>query len=123
VEVGQLEGSYTACQSIVRVLEDDARYVSLMQMCEPQLGRRGLYSSMGGAGEARVHEMAMLWVLNFSDGHHSLLDIAERSRLSFESIRKATDLLHEKGLLERRMRTGGSPAFDALHGEIGEHAR
>ncbi len=122
VEVGQLEGSYRACQSIVGVLEDDARYVSLMQMCEPQLGRRGLYSSMGGAGEARVQEMAMLWVLNFSDGHHSLLDIAERSGLSFESIRKATDLLHEKGLLER-MRSGGSPAFDALHGEIGEHAR
>ena len=37
-------------------------------MCEPQLGRRGLYGSMGGAGEGRVNEMALLWVLNLSDG-------------------------------------------------------
>ena len=48
-------------------------------MCEPQLGRRGLYDSMGGAGERRNREMALLWVLNLSDGGHSLLDIAERS--------------------------------------------
>ena len=70
-------------------------------MCEPQLGRRGLYGSMGGAGEGRVAEMALLWVLNLSDGTNSLLDIAERSGLSFESIRKAAALLQQKRVARR----------------------
>jgi aminopeptidase-like protein len=40
-----------------------------------------------------------LWVLNFSDGQHSLLDIAERSGLSFTAISDAAELLFDAGLL------------------------
>ena len=86
------------------VLEDNLTFVNRQPMCEPQLGRRGLYSSMGGAGESRGQEMALLWVLNLSDGAHSLLDIAERSGLSFESISKAAALLQQNGLLEEMPR-------------------
>jgi len=43
--------------------------------------------------------MARLWVLNLSDGNHSLLDIAERSGISFPMIKEAADLLYEKKLL------------------------
>ncbi len=43
--------------------------------------------------------MAMLWVLNLSDGSHSLLDIAERSKLPFDTIAAAADALHDHGLL------------------------
>jgi aminopeptidase-like protein len=43
--------------------------------------------------------MAMLWVLNLSDGDHSLLDIAERSKLPFETVLRATRLLQAHGLL------------------------
>jgi aminopeptidase-like protein len=45
-------------------------------------------------------ELAMLWVLNFSDGEHSLLDIAERSGYPFGRILEAAELLTEHGLLE-----------------------
>ncbi len=105
VAPGRLEDSYRACQSILGVLEGNQTYVNLSPMCEPQLGRRGLYSSMGGAGEGRVNEMALLWVLNLSDGAHSLLDIAERSGVSFDSIRKAADRLLEVGLLRETRET------------------
>jgi aminopeptidase-like protein len=47
--------------------------------------------------------MAMLWLLNLSDGKHSLLDIAERSGLGFTSIKKAADLLVEHRLLRERL--------------------
>ena len=43
--------------------------------------------------------MAMLWVLNLSDGGHSLLDIAQRASLPFSQIRAAADLLLAHGLL------------------------
>jgi aminopeptidase-like protein len=32
---------------------------------------------------------ALLWVLNLSDGRHSLLDIAERAGLGFQPVRQA----------------------------------
>jgi aminopeptidase-like protein len=97
----RLGGAYRACQSILTALEENITFLNRHPMGEPQLGRRGLYSSMGGAGEGREREMALLWVLNLSDGAHSILDIAERSGLSFESISKAATLLLESGLLEK----------------------
>jgi aminopeptidase-like protein len=69
--------------------------------CEPQLGKRGLYRDMGGYSNARDIEMAMLWVLNLSDGSNSLLDIAERARMPFDSIHDAARLLGRHGLLEQ----------------------
>ena len=44
---------------------------------------------------------ARLWVLNLSDGDHSLLDIAERSKLPFAQISEAAELLCTAGLLSR----------------------
>jgi aminopeptidase-like protein len=44
--------------------------------------------------------MALLWVLNFSDGQHSLLDISERAGLPFETIRQAAELLERHELLK-----------------------
>jgi aminopeptidase-like protein len=102
VAPAQLEHSYLACQSIIRVIEGNSTYVSCNPMCEPQLGKRGLYGSTGGAGEARAREMALLWVLNLSDGLHSLLDVAERSGMPFDSVKEAADLLVRNGLLQER---------------------
>jgi aminopeptidase-like protein len=59
-----------------------------------------LYQRIGGAPEARVTERALLWVLNLSDGQHTLLDIVERSCLTFDTIRTAADLLVAHGLLD-----------------------
>jgi aminopeptidase-like protein len=101
VEPAALEDSYRACQEILAVLEANATYLNRFPMCEPQLGRRGLYASMGGAMEGRARELALLWVLNMSDGGHCLLDIAERSGLPFESIRRAADLLLRHDLIAR----------------------
>jgi aminopeptidase-like protein len=44
--------------------------------------------------------MALLWVLNQSDGRHTLLDIAERAGLPFATIHDAATALLRCGLLE-----------------------
>jgi aminopeptidase-like protein len=46
--------------------------------------------------------MAMLWILNLSDGRHSLLDIAERANLPFKVIRSVASQLQLHGLLNIR---------------------
>jgi len=96
-----LEESLSACQRIVDVLEGNLRYVNQNPKCEPQLGKRGLYRAVGGALDAASREMAMLWVLNLSDGRHTLLDVAERAALPFAAVRDAATALAEHGLLQR----------------------
>jgi len=84
---------------IIQVLEENGCYMNLNPKCEPQLGRRGLYRQMGGVTHAAAREMAMLWILNLSDGEHDLLDIAFRSGIPFDQISQAAYLLREAGLL------------------------
>jgi aminopeptidase-like protein len=85
---------------VIQVFEKNGHYMNLNPKCEPQLGRRGLYRQMGGVKDASAREMAMLWVLNLSDGQHDLLDIAARSGIPFGQISLAVDALHSCGLLE-----------------------
>ncbi|NJM90515.1 MAG: DUF4910 domain-containing protein [Hydrococcus sp. RU_2_2] len=85
--------------AILEVLESNKKYVNTNPKCEPQLGKRGLYGAFGGKKSTKAQEMAMLWVLNLSDGDHSLLDIAERSQLEFSLIREAAEALLKNGLL------------------------
>jgi aminopeptidase-like protein len=59
---------------------------------------------VGGEADAGVSEMAMLWVLNQSDGKNSLLDIAERSGMRFEAISKAAEALEEHKLLRKELK-------------------
>ncbi len=100
VSPASLEESLGVCLDTIDVLEHNARYVNQNPKCEPQLGRRGLYRSLGGQLDRASSELAMLWVLNLSDGGYSLLDIAERSGLPFASVRAAADALASHGLLK-----------------------
>jgi aminopeptidase-like protein len=95
-----LEGSLRALAAFVDRLETREVYRNLSPDCEPQLGRRGLYRTIGGDDAGREQELAMLWVLNFSDGDHSVEDIAERSGLPFDRLREAAADLLAAGLLE-----------------------
>lgn len=88
------------CREAFAVLDRNRRYVNLSPYGEPQLGRRGLYDSLGGRSDAKQAQMAMLWVLNLSDGEHTLLDVAERSGLPFDTVAVAADALHDAGLIK-----------------------
>ncbi|HSK79147.1 MAG TPA: DUF4910 domain-containing protein, partial [Thermoanaerobaculia bacterium] len=102
-----LAGSLATYLRVVGVLEGNRRYLNLNPKCEPQLGRRGLYRMIGGDDAGRSRELALLWVLNLSDGRHGLLDIAERSGMAFDKIQEAAralldaELLREMGEEER----------------------
>jgi aminopeptidase-like protein len=94
-----LAGAVETCLELVEVLDSNRRYVNLSPFGEPQLGRRGLYRSAGGAVASPDDERALLWVLNQSDGSASLLDVARSSGLRYPIIRRAAERLEEAGLL------------------------
>jgi aminopeptidase-like protein len=96
---------------IVQVFEENGRYLNLNPKCEPQLGRRGLYRQTGGTKDAATSEMAMLWVLNFSDGMYDLLSVASRSGIPFDQISQAAMLLQEGGLLAPAPERGAAPSI------------
>jgi aminopeptidase-like protein len=91
-----LADSFRRCLEIVDVLETNTRYLNLNPKGEPQLGKRGLYRSIAGGSST---EAALLWVLNFSDGRHSLLDISDRSGLAYPAVREAAETLQAHDLL------------------------
>jgi aminopeptidase-like protein len=96
VSAPALGDSFEKTFAILAILERDGTYINQSPKGEPQLGKRGLYSGPG------AEEMAMLWVLNQSDGGRSLLEIAERSGLAFDAIRSAAERLSGAGLLARK---------------------
>ncbi|RAK69361.1 DUF4910 domain-containing protein [Hymenobacter edaphi] len=95
----QLDESLALYEQVVQVLEGNQRYQNQQPYGEPQLGRRGLYGAVKGQGNPREAEMALLWVLSFTDGQHDLLAIAERSGLPFAVVRRAADQLLGADLL------------------------
>jgi aminopeptidase-like protein len=100
-----LGDSLHAALRVIDVIERNAVYVNTSPYGEPQLGRRGLYRSLGGGSS---EEAAVLWVLSLSDGGASLVDIALRAGLPFHSISSAADALVAAGLL-RPLEGAGQP--------------
>jgi aminopeptidase-like protein len=94
----QLADAVRVCAAAFDVLDNNRSYRNLRPYGEPQLGKRNLYRSTGGQNIGEEIN-ARLWVLNFSDGEHSLLDIAERSGIAFSRINEAAHVLCQAGLL------------------------
>ncbi|MEO8439951.1 MAG: DUF4910 domain-containing protein [Spartobacteria bacterium] len=100
VRAEALADSLATCRSVIDLLESNRTFLSKNPKGEPQLGRRGVYPSASGDGSNPHRSMALLWILNLSDGRHSLLDIAERAKLPFSAIKEAVDVLAATDLLE-----------------------
>jgi aminopeptidase-like protein len=94
-----LAEAFSIYLDIIETLENNRTYYNLNPKCEPQLGKRGLYQAISGEANVKSNEMAMLWILNMSDGQHSLLDIAEKSAIPIQSLKRIADILLQHNLL------------------------
>lgn len=94
-----LDDSLAQALSTIDVIEHNRKYLNLKPYCEPKLGDYGLYSTIGGCSVGEF-QMAILWLLNMSDGTNSLLDIATRGNLSWETVKEAVRALVEADLLK-----------------------
>ncbi|MGF7239499.1 MAG: DUF4910 domain-containing protein [Frankia sp.] len=99
VDRDRLAGSYQTLLQVLNVLERDQTWRNQAPYGEPQLGRRGLYRGVGSVMSSKAYEMGLLWMLSYSDGTHSVADIARRSGLSFDALADAADALAAADLL------------------------
>jgi aminopeptidase-like protein len=99
INVDALNDSFMKYLEVIELIERNKSYQNTHPFGEPQLGKRGLYGAFGGRKDSNTYEMAMLWILNLSDGKHSLLDIAEVSGTAFSIIQEVTETLLKHDLL------------------------
>lgn len=79
--------------------EAHAYWWNTVQFGEPMLSRRNLKPTLS-TNQAWPDVAPLAWVLNFSDGKHNLLAIAERSGLPIADLVDAASRLEAVGLLE-----------------------
>ena len=99
VKPAAMVASFEAARAILDVLERDRLVTSTNPKGEPRLGKRGLYRQVAGQANAKPDELALLWVLAYADGAHSLLDMAIRAKTPFARIEAAARVLEGHDLL------------------------
>jgi len=100
IGANNLSESISLLFQFISIMETNSKYYNLFPKGEPQLGKRGLYDSSEGQNFSNEYRDALLWILNLSDGNHTLLDIAIKSKLKFESILQSANQLNKAGLLK-----------------------
>jgi aminopeptidase-like protein len=93
-----LEGGFDAIRKTIELIEHNYTYQATT-LCEPQLGKRGLYPTLStrGAGYA-VRDMTN--VLAYADGTRDLIDLADHIGISAdEAVENGTKLV-SAGLLK-----------------------
>jgi aminopeptidase-like protein len=86
-------------QRCLQALEVNFRYKATVP-CEPQLGRRGLYPTLGTATSG-LRVRTMMNVLAYADGEADLLGIADTIGADIMECAEIATRLEECGLLQK----------------------
>ena len=97
-----MQESLNVFQEVIHMLEANKKFINQCPKGEAQLGKRGLYHMIGANNQNMDSQIALLWILNDSDGSQSLLDIARKANMKFDDIKNAADSLLGCGLLKEK---------------------
>jgi len=87
-------------ERVVDAMEANKVWISLHPYGEPQLGKRGLYPTLGAGKEIEKKRLAMMWFFNLADKDHDLLAMAERSGCSIDLLQTVAHEAAEAGLVK-----------------------
>jgi aminopeptidase-like protein len=94
-----LAGGLAVYQRILECIESDCRPRSTV-MCEPQLGKRGLYPTLSTRGSGKTVK-SMMDLIAYADGQTSLLDIADLINVPAWELIPIVERLTDAGLLAK----------------------
>lgn len=95
-----MEDSVKKYLKIISVMERNNYFINKNPYCEPQLGKRGLYPTVGSVKDTGMIVDAYMWILSYADGKNDLLSISEKSGIDFERLFEASNKLIENDLIE-----------------------
>lgn len=93
-----LQGAYEVYQQCIMALEYNHRY-KINCLCEPQLGKRGLYPTVSQKGSYDGIK-AMTDFIAYADGRNDLIEISDRINVSVEKLIPIVLKLEKAGLIE-----------------------
>lgn len=85
---------------VINVIEKNRIYTNQFPFCEPQLGKRGLYPTLGSQKEVQEYVDATLWLLNLTDGTNDLISISKKSKIKFDLLAEVAEKLQKHGLIQ-----------------------
>lgn len=101
IDFHALEAYIQTLEALVDAIELDGHYSNQMPYCEPQLGKRGLYPTLMKIEDRGDSHKRLLYLLNYGDGEHTLLDIANQMGTSILAFAPEIEKLLESGLLKK----------------------
>jgi len=93
-----MEEAVETLTSIIHNIEINSIWENKYPYGEPQLGKRNLFRSLSDKTRDD-DEMAMWWLLNYSDGSNDLLSIANLSGHTMKTLARVATKLNEAGIL------------------------
>jgi len=94
-----LNGGFLAIQDAIKVIENNF-YYECEVLCEPQLGKRGLYPTLSTKNSNNLVNV-LTGVISYCDGKKTALEIAEILGISFFEVNEVIQTLVEQGLVKR----------------------
>jgi aminopeptidase-like protein len=101
IDFAAMEGTVKVLTDVVMALELEGKYVNQLPYGEPQLGKRGLYPTLMSELQRGESHQRLMYLLNYADGKHQLLDIAEKMGAYILSFSGEIQSLERGGLLRR----------------------
>ena len=99
VTASGLAGGYRVLRRCLEVIEANAFWRNTC-LCEPQLGKRGLYPTLSTRDSGKAVQ-AMMDVLAYADGGRDLIDLADKIGLHALDCAAIIERLAQEGLLVR----------------------
>ena len=94
-----LDGGYWALRRAITLLESNFIY-KVTNLCEPNMGRRGLYPTLS-TKESNINVRTMMNFLTYCDGQHDLLSIANILEVPAWNLYKIAATLEMHNLIAR----------------------
>jgi aminopeptidase-like protein len=94
-----LNGAYDIYRTIIDILEINYNYINTI-LCEPQLGRRGMYPNIS-TKSSNASVAVMMNFLTYCDGKLDLVDIAEIIQKPAWDLFELLKKLEDEGLIKR----------------------
>jgi aminopeptidase-like protein len=94
-----LQGGLFMLQNAVHILETNFNW-KINTLCEPQLGKRGLYPNTSTKSSG-IEVRNLMNVISFLDGDLDLLEIAEKCQITYAEVSGIVEKLLHEGLLDK----------------------
>jgi len=100
ISMDGLNGAYDIYVAMINALEKNFTYIN-RTLCEPQLGKRGLYPNTSTKSSNSIVK-TMMDLLTYCDGNLDLISVAELIKRPVFDLYNLVDTLESKGVIRRK---------------------